>query len=93
MTVNANVKLDVEDKLDFIYCLTSLNTVHDYIVRPLPKDMPKEKVEEYYEGLMKRFKEAKVMEHELRCKFSDKYGIPYAFGFNDGEILIDDGNS
>ena len=91
MTVNANVKLDVEDKLDFIYVINSLNIVHDYIVRPLPKDMSKEKVEEYYEGLMKKFKEAKVMEHELRCKFSDKYNIPYDFGFNDGEILIDDG--
>ena len=91
MTINANVKLDVEDKLDFIYVINSLNIVHDYIVRPLTKDMPKEKVEEYYEGLMKKQKEAKVMEHELRCKFSDKYGTPYAFGFNDGEILIDDG--
>lgn len=93
MKIKTNVKLDVEDKLDFIYCLTALNTVHDYIVKALPVDMPKNKVSEYYDGLMKRFKEAKVMEHELRCKFSEKYSIPYDFGFDNGDILIEDGQS
>ena len=91
MLVDANVELTESEKLDFIYVITSLNTVHDYIVRPLPVDMDLQRVEEYYEGLMKKQKEAKVQEHKLRCEISKKYGIPYAFAFEDGRILIDDG--
>ena len=90
MTIKTNVQLDVEDKLDFSNCINTLNTVHDYIVRPLPVDMPKEEVSDYYDRVMKKFKEAKVQEHELRCKFSEKYGIPYDFGFDNGDILVDD---
>ena len=91
MLVDANVELTENEKLDFIYVLTALNTVHNYIVRPLPVDMDLQKVEEYYEGLMKKQKEAKVEEHKLRCEFSKKYNIPYTFGFDDGRIIIDDG--
>lgn len=91
MLKETNVQLTENEKLDFIYVLTSLNTVHDYIVRPLPVDMDLQRVEEYYEALMKKQKEAKVEEHKLRCEFSKKYNIPYNFAFNDGRILLDDG--
>ena len=91
MLVKTNVELDLTDKLDFSYCINTLNTVHSYIVRPLPVDMDIEMVEEYYEGLMKKFKEAKVDEHKLRCAFSKKYNIPYDFSFDNGEIMLDDG--
>jgi len=91
MLVETNVQLTETEKLDFIYVLTTLNTVHNYIVKALPVDLPMERVEDYYEGLMKKFKEAKVEEHRLRCEYSKKYNIPYDFGFDDGRILIDDG--
>lgn len=91
MLKETNVQLTENEKLDFIYVINSLNIVHDYIVRPLPVDMDLQRVEEYYEGLMKKQKEAKVQEHKLRCELSKKYGIPYAFGFDDGRILLDDG--
>lgn len=91
MLKETNVQLTESEKLDFIYVITSLNTVHDYIVRPLPVDMDIKRVEEYYEGLMKKQKEAKVQEHKLRCEISKKYGVPYAFAFDDGRILLDDG--
>lgn len=91
MLKETNVQLTENEKLDFIYVINTLNTVHNYIVRPLPVDMDMQRVEEYYEGLMRKFKEAKVEEHKLRSEYSKKYDIPYAFTFRDGDILIDDG--
>lgn len=86
--IETNVHLTETERFDFEYVLTSLNSTMEFVTRPLPIDTPIEVVSEYYDGVMARFKEAKVSEHILRCRYAKKYDIPYDFLYREGDILI-----
>lgn len=89
MLVETGIHVTEQERMDFSFMLTSLNTAMEFITKPIPMDTTEEQLEEYYDGLMKYFKEAKIKEHHLRCAFATKYNVPYEFSFDNGAILIE----
>jgi len=84
------IKLTEEEKQDAVYWITSLNTSMDIITRPLPKTVNKEQAEAFYNGICHAFADGKVLEHLWRVAISDKYGVDYAVGYDNGVLFIEE---
>lgn len=70
-------KLSQKEVDDYSYIVEGLNTCMDYVRKPLPSDLEKDKADSYYAAVFSTFKDFKIKEHEFRKKMVLNYKVPY----------------
>lgn len=94
MKIN-NVELDHSDVKDGMLIFATQNAAMNFMRQPLGDYVPAERVEEWYQGIMRALEEAKIAEHNWRVKFSQKYEVPYTFDLDSirNTLAIQEGTS
>ena len=89
MLVNTGIKLtedEINNALNIINYASAADRAMKFAFFESTEDSI---VEEYYKGVSIAFIESRVMLNKWRNELSKKYGIPYSYTFNNGQIFID----